>query len=177
MIRVDQYEEFPLTAMIMDECTGEMMPSRVVYYNVLDEDDIPLSPPVSGVFDESTTNPGVYKKELTINEPGIYYAYATCSGFNVGVEEIIVNPENIYELAKQNRHYNISVEDVMRTNVTATASQILRKVPLEKTDYIITKIKGEDDADWSGPTVASGEVYAWYRDINDEVPFKMAGPY
>ena len=177
MIRVDLYEEFPLTAMIMDECSGELISSRVVYYNVLDEDDIPLSPPVSGVFDESTTNPGVYKKVLSLYQPGVYYAYATCSGFNAGVEEIIVNPENIYELAKQNRHYNISVEDVPRTTVTPTTSQIMRNVPLNKTDYIITKIKKDDTVDWSDPTVASGIVHAWYRDINDEVPFKMAGPY
>lgn len=176
MIRVDQYEEFPLAAMILDECTGEMTPSSVVYYNVLDEDDIPLSPPVSGVFDESTTNPGVYKKELAINQPGIYYAYATCSGFNVGVEEIIVNSENIYELVKQNRNYNISVEDVLRENSTPTASQTIRKVPLNNTDYIMTNIKWDDNTTWSGTTV-SGITWAWYRTTADEIPYKMGSEY
>jgi len=77
---------------------------------------------------------------------------------------------------KQNRHYNVSVEEVLRTNATANASQIARNVGLNKTDYIITILKGDTDSDWSG-TTTSGVVYAHYRSITDDLPFRMGGAY
>ncbi len=171
MIRVDQYENFPLTAKISDE-TGSMVSGKSVYYDIRDENDDSLSPPVSGIFDESTTGSGVYTKVLSLDDAGIFYAYATCSGYNTGVEEITVNSENIYQLTKQNRNYNISVEDVLRLNATPTASQTTRKVPLNKTDYITTAIKNDVDTTWSGTTI-SGIVYAWYETIDSETPYKM----
>ena len=64
----------------------------------------------------------------------------------------------------------------MRTNVTANASQIARNVGLNKTDYIITKLKADTDSDWSG-TTTSGIVYAHYRSITDGLPYKMGGAY
>jgi len=123
---------------------------------------------------ESTVVSGIYKTTATINTAGRYVCYATCSGFFDSSEEILVNPENIYTLVKQNRHYNISVEEVERTNVSPTASQTTRNVPLDKTDYIITKIKLNSDSNW-GSTTASGLVYAWYRTVNDLAPYKMSG--
>ena len=172
MIRVDIDEEFPLTAMILDECSGLIVSSAVVQYVICDSTDTPT---LSGVFEESTVEPGVYKTILSLSSPGSYRAYATCSGYNVGTEDIVVNAENIYELTKQNRHYNLFVEDVKRTNAVATASQTTRNVPMNKTDYIINKIKMDASADWLGATTVSGIIYAWYRNITDDLPYRM-GP-
>jgi len=174
MIRVDIDEIFPLTAMILDECSGEIVSSAVVHYSVVDEVE---NTTLSGVFSESMVEPGVYTTSVSISGAGSYRAYATCSGYNVGTEDIQVNPENIYSLVKQNRHYNIEVEEVLRENSTPTASQTTRSVPLGKTDYIINRIKLSSESDWSGSTVVSGTVYAHYRTILNDLPFKMGGPF
>jgi hypothetical protein len=174
MIRVDRNEQFPITAMILDECSGEIVSSAVVHYTVLDAGG---STTLSGVFSESDNNPGVYIANISLSDAGIYRTYATCSGYNVGTEDILVNPENIYELTKQNRHYNIGVEEVLRTNPIATASQTARNVPMNQTDYIINRVKLDTASDWSGPTVASGIIYAHYRTITDSLPYKMDGPF
>jgi hypothetical protein len=176
MIRVDRGESFPITVALWDEDTGLNASGRTVYYDIRDTSDNPLSPPLNGVLSESTTESGIYRDSLTINTAGKYICYATSIGFYSSTEEIIVNPESIYDLVKETRHYNISVEEALRTNSPATASQIARNVPLNATDYIITKLKGDTDSDWSG-TVTSGTVYAHYRNITDTLPHKMGGPY
>ena len=176
MIRVNIGESFIITVALWDEDTGLNASGRTVYYDVRDVNDTALSPPLNGVLPESTTESGIYRKSLTINTPGEYVCYATSIGFYSSTEEIIVNPENIYDLVKQNRHYNVSVEEVLRTNATANASQIARNVGLNKTDYIITILKGDTDSDWSG-TTTSGVVYAHYRSITDDLPFRMGGAY
>jgi len=176
MLRVDVGESFPISVALWDEDTGLNASGRTVYYDIRDTSDNALFPPVNGVLPESTTESGIYRKELTVNTPGKYICYATSIGFYSSTEEIIVNPENIYDLVKQNRNYNISVEDVIRTNSPATASQVTRNVPLNSTDYIVTIIKGNDDSDWSG-TTTSGIVYAHYRSIADDLPFRMGGAY
>jgi len=175
MIRADIGEIFPITVALWDEYTGENATGQTVYYDVRDMSDNPLSPPISGTLTESTVTSGIYRTTLSIDTAGRYVCYAICSGFYDSSEEIIVNPENIYTLVKQNRHYNISVEEVVRTNATPTASQTTRNVPLQKTDYIVTKIKLDTDGDWSSTTV-SGLVYAWYRTIDDLVPYRMGEP-
>jgi len=174
MIRVDINERFPITAMILDECSGEIVSSAVVHYHICDENDVPT---VSGVFEESTCNDGIYKAEVSISGAGIYRAYATCAGYNVGTEDIIVNPENIYDLTKQNRHYNISVEEVLRENAAASASQTARKVPMGQTDYIINRVKLDTANDWSGQTIASGTIFAHYRSTTEDLPYMMGGPF
>lgn len=174
MIRVDRNEQFPITAMILDECSGEIVSSAVVQYTICDDSDTPT---LSGVFLESVEEPGVYIDTVSLPDPGVYRIYATCSGYNVGTEDIVVNPENIYELTKQNRHYNLEVEEVLRENTIANASQAARNVPLGQTDYIINRIKLDTSSDWSGPTVASGTVYAHYRNITEDLPYKMGGPF
>jgi hypothetical protein len=175
MIRVDQNEDFPLAATIINE-SGDAVSGETVYYDIRDENDDPLVPVVSGTFDESTTGSGVYKKVVSLEESGTFYAYALCSGYNTGVEEIVVNDENIYQLTKQNRNYNIAVEDVIRENVSPTASQAARNVPMDRTDYIVTRIKEDSAGTWNDATV-SGISYAWYRTITDTMPYKMAGQY
>jgi hypothetical protein len=176
MIRVNKNEIFPVTVQLIDEEAGVLATGRTVYYDLRHYDDSLLSPAVSGVMVESTATPGIYKTSASIPDPGQYIFYATCSGFLPNIEEIIVNPENIYELVKQNRHYNISVEDVIRTNSTPTASQIARNVPLNTTDYVVTTIRKDGDANWAS-TTTSGVVYAHYRDLDDKTPYKMGGPF
>jgi len=148
------------------------MSGRTVYYDIRDMVDNPLSPPVSGTLSESTFAPGIYRSSASIPTIGTFIIYATCSGFLTNTEEIVVNPENIYELTKQIRHYNISVEDVVRTNATPTPSQAARNVPLDGTDYIITKIKNDSASNWDSSTV-SGTVYAWYESTSEKLPFRM----
>jgi hypothetical protein len=174
MIRVDINETFPIAVSLIDEETGALATGKTVLYDVRYVTDDPLVPPISGTLIESTVEPGIYKSTGSISAPGQYIIYATCSGFVSSTEEIIVNPENIYVLTKQNRHYNISVEDVIRENPVPTSSQTTRKVPMGMTDYIITKIKKDDQPDWD-TTTTSGITYAWYRELDDRAPYKMGG--
>ena len=176
MIRVDKNEVFPISVALIDENTGQMAAGQTVYYDIRHMNDLPLSPPIAGTLPESTVEPGIYRAEESIPDGGEYIIYATCSGFTTNTEEVIVNPESIYDLEKQNRHYNISVEDVIRENAIATASQTVRKVALGNSDYVITRIKRDYETTWSG-TTTSGIVYAWYRDESDRVPYKMGDPY
>lgn len=176
MIRVDKNETFPILVSLIDETTGQLAPGQTVYYDIRQMNDAPLFPAINGIMVESTVEPGIYKTSASISDEGRYIIYATCSGFVSNTDEIIVNPENIYELTKQNRHYNISVEDVLRENAVATPSQTVRKVDLGNTDYVLTWIKRDSDTTWSG-TTSSGVVYAWYRDVSDRVPYKMGDPY
>lgn len=171
MIRVDTNEYFPVSICLLDETTGQYVSGRSVNYVLRTVGGSTVS---SGTFTESVNDEGVYKTSLNISSSGNYIFYATSSGFLTTTEDIVVNEESVYELVKQNRHYNISVEDVIRTDDPATASQAARNVPLNKTDYIVTKIKPDTDSDWSG-SVVSGTVYAWYASITDEVPYKMGG--
>lgn len=173
MIRVDVGENFMLTVALWDDALDDNASGRIVYYDIRDDGDGYLSPPEAGILPESTVTSGIYLKEISIDTPGDYVYYTTCSGFFSNSGEIIVNSENIYELVKQNRHYNISVEEVIRENVSVTPSQLARNVGMDKTDYIITRIKSNSDVDWDG-TVVSGTVYSWYRSTADSLPYMMA---
>lgn len=174
MIRVNENETFPILVSLVDEASGVLASGRTIYYDIRDINDAPLSPPISGTLTESIVEPGIYRTTESIDTAGTYICYATCSGFLSNTEEIIVNPENIYSLVKQTQNYNISVEDVPRTTASGsmTASQLIRNVPLGKTDYIVTKIKGDSDVDWSNP-VTSGTIWAWYHSTADELPYMM----
>ncbi len=174
MIRVDISEQFPILVSLLDETTGTLVSGRTVTYDVRDLSDNVLSPPVAGTLSESSYESGVYRGSGSITSAGTYVCYATCSGFITNTEEIIVNPENIYTLVKQNRYYNISVQDVARTNGSPTSSQTVRNVPLNKTDYVVTVIKRDSDSDWVS-TTTSGVVYAWYDSVDSNVPYKMGG--
>jgi len=176
MIRVNTGEYFPILVALVDETNGVNATGETVYYDIRDENDSILAPPVSGTLTESTTEPGIYRTTVSLPDSGEYIIYASCadSSYLANIEGVIVNPENIYNLVKQNRHYNIAVEDVLRTNPAPTASQTLRKVDLGQTDYIINKIKMDNTFDWSGGTVASGTIYAYYRTLEDEIPYKMS---
>jgi len=180
MIRVCTNESFPIVVTLLDEETGQAASGKTVYYDIREQpEDLPLDPAVSGTLIESTVEAGVYKtSELkTISGVGSYIIYATCSGFISGTEELMVTAEADYTdlaaLVKQTRHYNISVEDVIRTNDDPTTSQVNRKVPFGRTDYVITKIKRDTDPDWSGAYVAEGRTYAWYARSNSKTPYKM----
>ena len=176
MIRVNTGEYFPILVALVDESNGVNATGETVYYDIRDENDFPLSPPISGTLTESTTEPGIYRTTVSIPDPGEYIIYASCedSDFLSNIEGVIVNPENIYTLVKQNRSYNLSVEDVIRNNAIPTASQILRKVDVGQTDYLINRVKRDSEFDWNGATVASGSIFAWYRNLEDDVPYKMS---
>ena len=173
MIRVDAGEQFPISVSLVDETTGMPGIGETVYYDIRDMNDNFLTPPASGILIESAVEAGIYNGTETINTAGKYVLYATCSGFVSGAEEIIVNPESMYDLTKQ---HNVSVEDVPRTNAMPNASQMARNVPMNRTDYIIHRIKRDSDPDWSTCTV-SGMVYAHYRNITDDLPYMMGGPF
>lgn len=177
MIRVNVSEYFPITVALLDEGTGELAPGHEVSYDIRKQPgDLQLSPPMEGILTESIVEAGIYKSLVSIGAPGTYLIYATCSGFITNTEEVVVNEENILDAIKQIRHYNISVEDVPRTTQVSTASQAIRKVPKGRTDYVITRIKRDQDVDWSGAHVVEGRVYAWYLRDTDKIPYKMAGP-
>jgi len=176
MIRVDKDERFPLTVAVIDENTGSMAVGKTVYYDVRTHpDDSSLTPTMSGVLEESVVEPGVYSTTLFFSESGQYVAYTSCSGFTSGAEDIIVEEDNLVDLVKQNRYYNISVEDVVRENAIPTVSQTTRKVAMGNTDYVINAIKWDAEPDWNHTTI-SGVIYAWYKNLDDDVPYKMAGP-
>lgn len=174
MIRIHKNELFPIMASLIDESTGNNASGETVYYDVRYIDDSPLSIPICGVLPESSVEQGIYKKGISIPNAGTFIWYATCSGYPSGSEEIMVDEQ---DSVSANRHYNISVEDVVRTTASGsvTPSQIARNVPLNETDYIITRVKADDANDWSNP-VASGIVHAWYSDTTQELPYKMGGP-
>ena len=176
MIKVDVLENFPITAILVDEATGTLVTGETVYYDIRNIADAQFFPPINGTLTESTVEAGVYKTSLSLPQSGNYICYVTADTFLTSTEEIIVNAESMYNVVKQGYHYNLSVEDVIRDNQDATASQIARNVPRGRTDYIITRIKNDDDLDWAG-VVTSGIVYAHYRDTNDKVPYKVGGPF
>lgn len=176
MIRADIGEIIPILATLVDEYTGSLAGGESVYYDIRDMSDAPLSPPITGLMSESTTVSGIYKAEVQINTSGNYICYINSADYLTNSEEIIINPENIYTLTKRGYHYNLSVEDVVRTNVTPTLSQTARNVPLGKTDYIVSIYRNDNDPDWTGATV-SGTVYAHYRATTDNAPYKMGGEY
>jgi hypothetical protein len=175
MIRVDKNEIFPILVSLIDENTGTLAGGQTVYYDIRQMNDFPLVPSIAGTLTESLVEPGIYRGEETIPDGGEYIIYATCSGFITNTEEVIVNPESIYDLEKQNRHYNISVEDVIRENAIITPSQATRNVDVGNTDYVLTWIKRDEDTTWA-TTTTSGITYAWYKDITDTVPYKMGDP-
>lgn len=173
MIRTDIGESFVISVALWNEESGENASGQTVYYDVRDNNDDSLIPPVSGTLIESIVTSGIYTETLTLNIAGNYICYATASGFFSSSEEIIVNPENIYDLTKQ---YNVFVEDVTRTNITPTASQTVRNVPLGETDFIINKIKKSSESDWTTTTI-SGIAWAWYKSVTDALPYKMASEF
>lgn len=177
MITVNISESFIITVALLDESTGALASGETVFYDIRTINDTSLSPPISGTLTESTVQEGIYKASLSIPTSGTYICYASAENtdFAASTEEIIVNTENLYDLTKNNYHYNLNIEDVVRTNEIPTASQTARNVPLNKTDYIITRIKSNSASDWSSP-VSSGTVYAHYETNTDQVPWKMGGP-
>lgn len=176
MIEANINESFPISVTLLDEGNSQLISGQVVSYDIRMLDDLALTPPISGVLVESTVESGVYKKAFSLPSAGAYICYITCSGFFTNSEDILINEYDTTEVAKYNLPYNISVIDVNRTESPGSASQIARNVPLGKTDYITTLIKRDADLDWSNP-VSSGNSYAHYTSIADNLPYKMGGAY
>jgi len=178
MIEANKNESFPITVSLIDDVTAELVADQTVTYDVRTIDDALLSPPVSGSLSESTVEGGIYKTQLSLPDSGAYICYATCSGFLAGTEEIIINNENIYEVTKANRPHNFSIIDIPRITASGTPnpSQIYRKVPPGRTDYIVTLIKNDSDLNWDNP-VSSGISYAHYESVSSELPYMMGGEF
>lgn len=178
MIEANKNELFPITVSLLDDVIDELVTNQLVTYDVRTIDDGLLSPPISGSLSESTVEGGIYKTQISLPDAGTYICYASCSDFLAGTEEIIINNENIYEVTKANRPHNFSIIDVPRTTASGTAnpSQISRRVPFGRTDYIVTIIKNDDDLNWDSP-VSSGVSYAHYNSVSDELPYMMAGEF
>ncbi len=124
---------------------------------------------------------GHYRSEFIPNEVGtwyltlyhdIYFPWGKSDDILVYASDF----DTVTALVKQNRNYNVSVEDVIRENVSSTASQTARNVSMNQTDYIITRIKGDEDTTWSGTTI-SGVSHAWYRYTADTIPYRMGSQY
>ena len=174
MITVKIGQQFPITVSLIDETEEGLSSGQTVYYDIRSfPSDLPLTPTKSGILIESVVEPGIYNGEASIDSSGNYIIYATCSGFLPNVENLTVEDDELSDLIKQNRHYNISVEDVIRETQSPTPSQEIRKVPEGKTDYVVTRIKRDEDLDWSGINVASSTLYAWYRENTDQVPYRV----
>ena len=178
MIEANKNESFPITVSLFDELKGELISGRAVVYDIRTINDLPLAPTITGTLIESVVELGIYKTELSIPDSGSFTCYVTCSGFITSTEDIAINEENIYDITKENRTYNTSVIEVVRTTVSGSAnpSQIARNVSIGNTDYIISKVKLEDDTDWTNP-VSSGISYAHYANLTDELPYMMAGEF
>jgi hypothetical protein len=178
MIEANKNELFPITVSLLDDVTAELVADQIVTYDVRTIDDALLSPPISGSLSESIVEGGIYKTQISLPDSGTYICYAFCDGFVAGTEEIMISNENIYEVTKANRPHNFSIIDVPRATVSgaASASQISRKVPPGRTDYIVTIIKNDDALNWDNP-VSSGISYAHYNSVNDELPFAMGGEF
>lgn len=176
MIEANINEAFPVSVTLLDEESAHLVANQVVTYDIRTFDDLELSPPVSGTLAESSIEGGIYKAEVSLPSAGTYICYATCSGFFSSSEDIVVTEENCIDAAKYNLPHNISVMDIIKTTVSGNSSQLARRVPLGKTDYIVTLVKRETDVDWSNP-VSSGTSYAHYTSTSDALPFMMGGAY
>jgi hypothetical protein len=165
MIVVDKNEQFILTASFISDFL--LLEGADVSYEIYDDSDIVVS---SGTMAESSVQPGIYKANESISEGGYYICYINTEDRSIA-EQIEVNNDTDYLLAKQNRNYNISIEEVVLTNVP-TGTQVDRNVKQGNTDYVIERVKEDGNDDWIG-TTASGNVYVWYQ--QNSRPFKVGG--
>jgi len=170
MIKIPKGVVFPITVSLFDDHLGKLISNGTVSYDVRDVYGNELAPPVSGTLSESSISEGIYLEELSIDEPGNYIFYATCSGFITNTETIVVYDK--YDNYVIDAPHNVFVMDILRTNEDITESQQIRKVGIGKTDYVISAVKRDDDLDWTNP-VSSGISYAYYRNIDDDLPYMM----
>jgi len=96
VIRIVASEVFPITSTILDEHNNSVS-GELVYYDVRTLDDASLNPPKIGQLLESTVASGVYVTTLSIDTPGDYYCYVTCSGYAPVVAEIKVEEFSVAE--------------------------------------------------------------------------------
>ena len=174
MIKANYDEEFTLTVSVIDEGVG-MVSGLSVSYEILTEDEATLVD--SGTMWESTTVSGVYLYTTYITETeydanGTLYRvyYKTPSGYTDGADDIMIY-DDLYKLTEQNRHYNLSVENVLAYTADIVPAQNPRNLSDNVTNFVITKIKSEKSANWDSADIHY--VYAWYQTVGDKIPYKM----
>ena len=162
MLSVDINEKFYLTVVLVDDLS--MGSGESVSYTVVDSLD---NPTTSGMLTESVDFVGTYSKEISLSVSGDYRVYYHVDHYPTGMEYVKVKPESLAELIKQNRQSNMSVE-----NVFAVSDIPVRNVAIGRTDYIIVRLKADNDTDWSNPVVERS-LYAWYAAMGDDQPIYM----
>ena len=141
MIKVDVGEHFSIIATLVDE--DSMGTGLSVAYGIKNSSGTIVD---SGTLIEDTTYSGVYSKNISLSSSGNYIAFYEAVDYARGAENIVVVEEPLARLIKQVRHWNMATE-----NVLAAVDIPSRNVAIGKTDYIIIKIKDDDDSDWSSP--------------------------
>jgi len=97
VIRVHTSDSFPVTSTIIDEFNNQVS-GESIYFDVRYMDDSYLVPPNTGKFVESTIASGIYVANITIDSPGSYVCYVTCSGFSTTAKEVLVEEKRLAEL-------------------------------------------------------------------------------
>ena len=174
MIKANYDEDFTLTVAVVSE-DGMVTGLTTVTFEIWDDDEANLID--SGTMVESAKVPGIYiyTTHITKSEYDsygtLYRAYfETPAGITDGAEDIMIN-DDLYELVRENRHYNLSVENVLAYTADIVPAKNPRKLSDNVTNFVKTKIKAEGDANWDSATVHY--VYAWYETVGDTIPYKM----
>jgi len=173
MIKANYDEDFTLTVAVVSE-DGMVTGLTTVTFEIWDDDENNLID--SGTMVESSKVLGIYiyTTHITKSEYDSYGTlyrvyFETPAGITDGAEDIMIN-DDLYELVRENRHYNLSVE-----NVLVLAAEIPNPNPRNITDnttnFVKTRIKAEGDANWDSADVHY--VYAWYKVLGDKIPYKM----
>ena len=173
MIKANYDEDFTLTVAVVSE-DGMVTGLSNVTFEVWNDDEDYMAH--SGTMVESAKLGGIYIYTMHITKAE-YDSYGTLwrayfdapTGITDGAEDIMIN-DDLYELVRENRHYNLSVENVLALNAEIPNPNP-RNITDNVTNFVKTKIKAEGDANWDSADVHY--VYAWYKTTSDKIPYKM----
>lgn len=172
MIKANYDEDFTLTVAVLSE--DDMATGLTVTYEIWTEDEATMID--SGTMAESSEVPGIYLYTTHVTQSeytthgSLYRAYfKTPSGYSDGGDDIMIN-DDLYKLVRENRHYNLSVENVLTIGSEITATNP-RNLSTGVTNFVKTRIKAESQANWDSAT--PNLVYAWYQTVGDQIPYLM----
>ena len=155
MIKANYDEDFTLTVAVVSE-DGMVSGLTNVTFEIWTEDEANLID--SGTMVESSKIAGIYIYTTHVTKAEydtygtLYRAYFDApAGYTDGAEDIMIN-DDLYELVRENRHYNLSVENVL-VLAAEIASPNPRNLSDNVTNFVKTRIKAEGDANWDGADV------------------------